>query len=154
MPSSAQETGTRLVERPGEGAFLVLRRATLSVTDGPDRGRSLPIGKPLVRVGKAVDNDLVLADPAVSAHHFELVQEEGGCVLRDLRSTNGTFVDGQRVREVFLRAGAEIAVGETRVRFSIGGGEVQLPLSQRLRFGDLLGHGPAMRAAFAGLELT
>jgi DNA-binding NtrC family response regulator len=103
-------------------------------------------------VGADPRNDLVLDDPAVSARHFELVATEEGYLLTDLESTNGTYVDGRRVRSVYLDDRALIGVGETIMLFSVAPEELEIPLSRKTSFGGLLGHSPSMRAAFAVLE--
>jgi len=122
------------------------------VTRGPDRGKEFLFDRPSARVGTDVGNDLVLSDPSVSTQHFEIQLCEHGPLLRDAGSTNGTFVDGHRVGEIYLLGRSEIRAGETSLRFDLDRGELELPLSRRTNFGELLGHSPAMRAAFAMLE--
>jgi DNA-binding NtrC family response regulator len=151
MTHGQQAPGTRILEHKGAPA-LVLRRTSLTVLSGPDAGRELAIEGTSVRVGSDPDNDLILADETVSAHHFEILATEQGCLLRDLGSTNGTLVGGYRARELYLNDLTEIAAGNTRLRFALNDGEVQIPLSRRTNFGSLLGHSAAMRAAFAVLE--
>ncbi len=151
MKSEASAPGTRILERAGAPA-LVHARGALEVLEGPDAGRAIAIEGSSVRVGSAPDNALVLADPTVSAHHFEIAVGEEGFRLRDLESTNGTLVAGLRCRDVLLSDGLELAIGRTRLRFSIAKDEVEIPLSRRTSFGALLGHSPAMRAVFAILE--
>lgn len=131
---------------------MALRRAELAVEAGPDAGAAATLAKLSIRVGSDPDNDLVLHDEAVSAHHFELRATERGVLLEDLASTNGTFVDGNLVGRIYLRQSSRIAVGRTELRFALLRGEVELPLSRSTNFGLLLGHTPAMRAAFAVLE--
>lgn len=48
-------------------------------------------------LGRAIDNDIVIADASVSRHHASIVPQDGGFALRDLASQNGTFVGGQRI---------------------------------------------------------
>ena len=76
----------------------------LRVAAGPNRGKEVLVTGERFRVGKSLDNDLVLADETVSRHHVDIVQEGGGFVVRDMGSTNGTIVDGARIREAFLRS--------------------------------------------------
>ena len=57
--------------------------------------------------------DLLLDDPLVSSTHAQILPRDDAWVIQDLGSTNGTLVDGRLVREVVLRPGAEIAIGNT-----------------------------------------
>jgi hypothetical protein len=70
-----------------------------------------------VTVGRAPDCDLVLADPTVSKHHFELRPEGADVVLVDLGSTNGTRVNDVGVHDRVLIDGDRIRVGATVLRF-------------------------------------
>lgn len=70
-----------------------------------------------LRIGRALDNDVVLADPRVSRFHAEIRHEDGRYVLYDLGSTNGTLVDGRAVERCPLRDGAEIMLGGSRLTF-------------------------------------
>jgi transcriptional regulator with GAF, ATPase, and Fis domain len=153
MSDSRIEGATRIIERPGQDAVMMVRRATLTVAKGPDKGQTAEIdsGRP-VRVGSDPDCDLVLRDPSVSARHFAIEPDKSGFLLRDLGSTNGTLVDGYRVQGIFLPRAAQIEVGQTRLRFTTSKEEVEIPLSSRTRFGELLGHSDAMRQVFAVLE--
>ena len=144
-------TGTRIIERP-EGPTVLLRRAELEIVAGDEPARKVPLERTSFRVGSDPDNDLVLSDETVSGRHFELLADEYGQRLRDTHSRNGTFVDGVRVLDVYLRDGAEIAAGGCRVHYRVGREDVAIPLSRRTDFGGLLGHSPAMRAVYNVLE--
>lgn len=76
-----------------------------------DRSLVLPNGRPLL-VGRAMACDLAISDPTVSRRHAEVEAFEGAILIRDLDSTNGTFVDGERVREALAPPGARIAFGK------------------------------------------
>lgn len=70
---------------------------------------------PLV-IGRAQDAQLVLADPEVSRRHARLETQNGTVFLRDLGSSNGTFLNGRRLTSAIeLREGDEVDVGTTRV---------------------------------------
>lgn len=67
-------------------------------------------------IGRGGDSDIILDDTGVSRHHLELRSEEGGVVATDLGSTNGTFVDGERIRTpVALHDRSLLTVGRTRM---------------------------------------
>src|SRR5438067_6042824 len=112
MPESA---GTQVLG--SRGAALKVRRGTLAVVAGPDAGKSVAIGGQPVKLGTAVGNTLVLTDPTVSRAHIEISPGPEGPQIVDLGSTNGTFVDGNRIKEAWLRSGAEVTLGETKLAF-------------------------------------
>jgi transcriptional regulator with AAA-type ATPase domain len=68
-------------------------------------------------IGASPTSDLVLPVPAVSRNHAEIAREHGAWVLRDRKSTNGTFLDGYRVLEARLEHGQEIRMGDAIVKF-------------------------------------
>jgi hypothetical protein len=70
-------------------------------------------------VGRAEDNDLVLPDAEVSRHHARLERGGAGWLLIDLESTNGTWVNGERILRAEIAEGDELAFGQ--VRFTIVG---------------------------------
>jgi two-component system, NtrC family, response regulator GlrR len=103
-------------------------------------------------IGHQDANDIVLADPTVSRFHCEIVLDEDGAHVRDLESRNGTFVDGTRVREAWLRDGAELRLGRTTLRARLDDERVGEPVSSRSELGSLLGQSMSMRAAFSLIE--
>lgn len=88
-------------------------RAEITLPDG--RRMSYEIRGPVTRLGRAGDNAIVLDDDQVSSRHAEILAGPGGFRIRDLDSTNGTYVRGERVSEAALCAGDEIMAGATRI---------------------------------------
>jgi adenylate cyclase len=79
--------------------------------------------RPINSLGRHPNNSIQLLDKIVSKEHCILEQRDGGFILRDLGSLNGTYVNGERVRgEMPLRHGDEIALGSTRARYDDGHG--------------------------------
>jgi len=75
-------------------------------------------GEERVLIGRAADCDIRLNSPVVSRHHAEIIAEdEGEWVLRDLGSTHGCFVDGQRVSTIEISAGMVVRIGPAKLRF-------------------------------------
>src|SRR3954462_4486589 len=70
---------------------------------------------PLI-VGRAPTCDLAVFDPTISRRHAELVCDEGGVSLRDLGSSNGTFVNGTRVQAVTVEVDDLVAFGKVAFR--------------------------------------
>ncbi|MDF1500670.1 MAG: DUF3662 domain-containing protein [Anaerolineales bacterium] len=94
--SASEEYDT---QSPPVGAFLVVE------------GRQhFELKQPVVRIGRRLDNDLVLDDPHVSREHFRLVARNRRYLLEDLGSTSGTRVNGKKIREHFLQPGDVINV--------------------------------------------
>jgi pSer/pThr/pTyr-binding forkhead associated (FHA) protein len=92
--------------------------ASLLVRTGSMRGRRMPIRVPVVHVGRADFNDIVIAEPSVSTTHAKLQRREGLWVITDLGSTNGTFVEGEPVEgDTALPPGTTIRFGDVAVLF-------------------------------------
>ncbi|HEY7555846.1 MAG TPA: FHA domain-containing protein [Candidatus Binatia bacterium] len=90
--------------------------AALVGISGPLRGQRLPVDKEIHRVGSASDNDLVInGDAYVSRFHACMFYENGNLSIADQRSTNGTFVNGNRLRNgaVTVNAGDQIGIGRS-----------------------------------------
>lgn len=83
-------------------------------------GQPQQLTKPVTVVGRALDADIVLDDPGVSRRHAEIHLIDGRARVIDLGSTNGTFVDGERVHAGDLTEGSTITVGRTRIVFHAG----------------------------------
>lgn len=79
-------------------------------------GGEVPIGGSAIVIGRSKDCDVPLADGNVSRRHAELGRSEEGFVLRDLDSTNGTMVNGRRIRSATIGAGDEITIGMSTLR--------------------------------------
>ena len=65
------------------------------------------------RIGRGTDNEIVLRDERVSRHHGQLSARQGNLVFTDLGSTNGSFVNGSRVREIVLGSGDVLRLGNS-----------------------------------------
>jgi hypothetical protein len=72
-------------------------------------------------IGRAADNDLVVADSRVSRHHARIVGRRGTLVYADLGTTNGSRVNGVQVAELVLGAGDRIELGDTVIMVEVAG---------------------------------
>jgi pSer/pThr/pTyr-binding forkhead associated (FHA) protein len=109
-------TGSSVATTPT--APTVAPLASLLVRSGELKGRRLPIKVPIVNIGRADFNDVVLPDPSVSTSHAKLQRRENIWILSDSASTNGTYVDGEQAEgEVALSPGATLRFGDVSVLF-------------------------------------
>jgi DNA-binding NtrC family response regulator len=123
-------------------------RCRLTVASGDAAAQSVESAGEILRVGSKEGNTLRLANETVSRYHFEIEHTPQGFLLRDLGSTNGTFVDGYRVRELWLPRRASIKAGEVALTFEALGESQPIELSRDDRFGEALGRSAAMREVF------
>jgi len=143
--------GTRLISglEPQE---LAVQSYRLELTRGPETGQSWELGEQGARVGKGPDNDVVIADATGSRHHFVIEPRPEGFLLKDVGSTNGTFLEGSRVVEAYVKPGQEIRAGEVVLRIKPIHEGVRISPSGSPAFGALLGTSAPMRKIFALLE--
>jgi pSer/pThr/pTyr-binding forkhead associated (FHA) protein len=82
-----------------------------------DGTRFYPLVKAVIKIGRRLENDLVIDDPRVSRNHAQLRATEGHYVLVDLSSTSGTFVNGNRIRETILYPNDTVSLGGVKLTF-------------------------------------
>ena len=85
----------------------------------PDGSLVIPLARPLTLIGRNADCDVHLVSSRVSRRHCCLALDGDGVVVRDLGSTNGTWVGGRRVEEGLLRPGDELGIAHLRFRLVI-----------------------------------
>lgn len=80
-------------------------------------GGTYSLNKAVTRIGRGMDADVRIEDPGVSRHHAEIRVAGADVVIRDLGSTNGTYVNGTLVAEQPLRDGNVVTIGSTNLTF-------------------------------------
>ncbi|HEV8662778.1 MAG TPA: FHA domain-containing protein [Candidatus Methylomirabilis sp.] len=93
-------------------------RISLVIQAGPDGGKTYPVTKDRVIIGRKT-GDLILNDPEVSGSHASLEIVGNTYFLRDLRSTNGTYLNGTKVAEAQLKHLDEIGLGKSTLIFTV-----------------------------------
>jgi len=90
----------------------------LVLMDGATQGRQIPLASGITRIGRVDGNDVVIDNPSVSSAHAELHISPAGCTLRDLKSTNGTRVNGQPITETALFCDDTLMFGDMTAVFT------------------------------------
>ena len=101
-------------------AKLVLLSAGLT-------GRTHELKGEKTTVGRVEDNIFQIAEPSVSSHHCEILLRGNDVVVRDLNSTNGTFINGEKIIESPLKPGQILRLGQIEMRLETGEGGAPVP---------------------------
>jgi pSer/pThr/pTyr-binding forkhead associated (FHA) protein len=109
----------------------------------------IPPDRPLV-IGRSRSCDLRLPSGDASRRHAEIYADDGGYVLRDLDSTNGTFVNGEQVQQRVLQPGDRIQIAASTVTFCHVGGDPEVSNPGYTDEKTVLSERPAPRGVFQG----
>lgn len=109
-PGSADDVVVDLGTLPAEVASLVVR-------SGSQAGTSFALRSPVTHLGRHPESEIMLDDITVSRRHARIVRGEGGYVIHDDGSLNGTYVNAVRVDRAELHQGDEIQIGKFRLVF-------------------------------------
>jgi DNA-binding NtrC family response regulator len=123
------------------------------VASGPDAGRSGRLLKSTIRIGTAADNDIVLSDKAVSRHHAQVEFTPEGLLLRDLDSTNGTFVGQLRISQGYLVGDMPCIMGYTRLLLRRSDQLPQSAAATVTHLGELIGSSPQMLELYNYIQM-
>jgi pSer/pThr/pTyr-binding forkhead associated (FHA) protein len=98
-----------------------IARARLVLCDGAFAGTEYPLAAEETLIGRNPNTDITLLDGSISREHAIVTWDaaSGAFTIEDLQSTNGTRVNGKRVRSAVLGDGDEIQVGHTRFRMIV-----------------------------------
>jgi len=96
-----------------EEEHMAAQNFQLVIRSGPELGNTFELTEAEITIGRDTNNTIVVNDPEVSRKHARLLSQAGGYVIEDLGSTNGTFVNGQRLMGPhMLRSGEMISMGD------------------------------------------
>lgn len=144
---------TELLPTDETRGVISLRKCQLVIIEGPGEKIKRELGKTkILRIGKKEDNDIVIKDNTVSRNHFEIETTADSYLLRDLNSTNGTYINGIRVKEAFLSPGDIITMGNTKIEYVAFDEKVHMEPSKNTSFGFMVGKSKKMRQIFGILE--
>ena len=94
--------------------------AKLVVLSAGMTGRTHELNVDKTTIGRVEDNTFQISEPSVSSHHCELLLRGADVVVRDLESTNGTFINGEKVSESVLKPGQVLRLGQIEMRLEDG----------------------------------
>src|SRR5712675_2314039 len=83
-------------------------------------GRSHELKVDRTTIGRVEDNTFQIPEPSVSSHHCEVLLRGSDIVVRDLESTNGTFINGEKVTETVIKPGQVLRLGQIEMRLETG----------------------------------
>ena len=94
-------------------------------------GRTHELKGEKITIGRLEDNTFQIPEPSVSSHHCEILIRGGEILVRDLQSTNGTFINGEPVTEAVLKPGQVLRLGavELRLEEDVGSSGAAVPAS-------------------------
>ena len=142
---------TKIDYLDGRPTELHLRKCKFLIERG-GRMRERIFDQSLITLGAIDDNDMVLNEETVSRYHGKVVQEEDGYVLVDLGSTNGTFINGVRIREAYLKSGCTMQLGKMEIKFFYADEKLPIVPSQKSALGKLIGNNVKMREIYGIIE--
>jgi pSer/pThr/pTyr-binding forkhead associated (FHA) protein len=83
-------------------------------------GRTFEVNVERTTVGRVEDNTFQIADPSVSSHHAEILLRGSELLVKDLNSTNGTFINGEKISESVLQPGQILKFGQVELKIDDG----------------------------------
>ena len=128
-PTATSVFGLTPVEEPSEVPVVLSARdreavaalpvgsALLIVQRGPNTGARFLLDHEVTNAGRSPKSDIFLDDVTVSRKHCQFIAEDGGHLVRDSGSLNGTYVNRERVEQLRLEAGDEVQIGKYRLTY-------------------------------------
>jgi hypothetical protein len=83
-------------------------------------GRTFELNVERITVGRVEDNTFQIADGSVSSHHAEILLRGNDIIIRDLNSTNGTFINNEKISEMLLKPGQTLRFGQVELKIDDG----------------------------------
>jgi DNA-binding NtrC family response regulator len=142
-----EKNATRILDQ-GSSIVRQLGRGRLLIVKGPDKGEAIAIADLAMTVGSGQGSEVLLSDPTISRRHLIIEPRSEGVIVRDLGSTNGSFVQGSRFQELTLGFGTEVTIGQTVLKYVPLEEHLDVPPSDEESYGSLAGRDPKLRKLF------
>ena len=110
---------------------------SLFVVRGHDQGARFELNGPHIGLGRESSNRIQLHDTEISRQHAELALVDGGYWLTDLNSSNGTFVNGNRIQKHPLASGDQVQAGSTLMLYTGPSEDAEEDLSDKIDISSL-----------------
>ena len=118
VPDDIEEAPVVLSARDREAvSALPAGSALLIVQRGPNTGARFLLDPNVTNAGRSPKADIFLDDVTVSRKHCQFIADNGGHIVRDSGSLNGTYVNRERVDQARLSAGDEVQIGKYRLTY-------------------------------------
>jgi pSer/pThr/pTyr-binding forkhead associated (FHA) protein len=117
---SPPETGPVITPHPLTQTRPKDNQPKLIISQGDEPPQMVELVQEYTHLGRAEDNELTIPEASISSRHCVFILSGAEVIVRDLNSSNGTYVNGEPVTEVVLRPGDNIQVGVIDIKFVPG----------------------------------
>jgi signal transduction histidine kinase len=107
--------------------------ASVTVIKGPDKGRRYDLTVDRPTIGRDATSTIRLHDGEISRHHAEIRKTANGYIVYDLQSSNGTYLNGERIQYAVVRTGDRVRCGQTEMIFTSETGPARPDLADKIR---------------------
>ena len=111
----ADEDKTKTAQATAKREEISTGFPNMVIITGPSSGKKIPLLPMTMSIGREHDNNIELKDPDVGRYHARILYDRGRFVLEDLESSNGTWLNGEKISEAGLKNGDRIKIGETEL---------------------------------------
>jgi uncharacterized protein DUF4388/FHA domain-containing protein len=120
-PTRVEDDTREIVTRAAVQYLANARTVTVSRLVIVENGRetSFPLSRDTCTLGRHKNNDIVITDPKVSSFHARIDRTQDGFVLVDLKSRNGSYVNGHRIESALLQTGDEVRLGGAKLAYKV-----------------------------------
>ncbi|HMR24593.1 MAG TPA: sigma 54-interacting transcriptional regulator [Oligoflexia bacterium] len=143
---------TKIIRSGEQPTMLMLPKCKIVVTDKNEKASTHEIDKGRILIGGAETCDLQIKDDTVSRQHAEIIKMKEGYLIRDLDSTNGTYVGGLKIKEAYLSPQSIIKIGKSSIQFTPQDQELEIYPSKNDHYAGLIGKSLGMRKIFGVLD--
>ena len=121
-PPKAEGDDTKEIVSPKAGPYMSNRKQVVSsrlVLVTGEGETSFPLTRDAYTIGRHRNNDIVISDPKVSSFHARIDRSPEGYVIVDLKSRNGSYINGKRIETGLLKTGDEVRMGTARLAYKV-----------------------------------